>query len=179
MPFFERFASALKFILMDFFKVKYVIKYLDDFLFIGETEAECLHGLNSFMQLCHRLNLPLAEEKTVYPSRQVVFLGIHLNAQTQEASIPLDKAEKYARSIDETLKEKSVSLSHIREISGKLEHVTAIIKGGRAFLRRLHSSKLGEQRASRKIRLSSALKEDMKLWAHFLNTYNSKLCSLW
>ena len=171
---FERFASSLQYILENHYRVRHVIKMLDDFLFIGASEEECYHGLASFQHLCSSLNLPLAEEKTVYPSRQVVFLGIFLDAEAQLASIPYEKTSKYANHIDDILRKKSISLGSLREITGKLEHVTAIIKGGKAFLRRLHSAKCGVQQANRRILLSDPLREDLKLWTHFLKTYNSR-----
>ena len=69
---------------------------------------------------------------------------------------------------------KTISLGVLSEITGKLEHVTAIIKGGKALLRRLHSLKKGVQRASRRIQLVDSLKEDLKRWSHFLKTYNAR-----
>ena len=164
---FERFATALQYILYDHYKVKYVVKMLHDFFFVGKSREECLHGLNSFLHLCRQLNLPIAEEKTVFPAKQVVFLGIQLDTNYQVASIPKEKAAKYAEQIRLLSKQRSVSMGQLREITGKLEHVTAIIKGGKAFLRRLHSAKRGPQLSSRRIFLSSALKEDLELWCHF------------
>ena len=171
---FERVASALVYILQSVYKVRYVVKMLDDFLFIGASKEECEHGLVSFEHLCNRLNLPLASDKTVRASKQLVFLGIHLDSERQLASIPPEKALKYMREAESLANRSSCSLRELREISGKLEHATCIIKGGRAFIRRLHEAKQGFQSPSRRIKLLAPLKEDLLFWAHFLRTYNSE-----
>ena len=57
---------------------------------------------------------------------------------------------------------------------GQLEHVTRIIKGGRAFLRRLHWAKRGGQRASRVIALREEHREDLRCWGFFLRNYNAR-----
>ena len=164
---FERVASALAYILRSKYRVRYVIKMLDDFLFLGATKEECDYGLVSFEHLCHRLNLPLAEEKTVRATRRLAFLGIDLDAEKQLASIPPEKALKYAREISALAGKSSCSLRDLRQVTGKLEHATCIIKGGRAFIRRLHEAKKGPQVPSRRIKISGVLKEDMLLWVHF------------
>ena len=171
---FERIASALEFILRDYYKVKHVVKMLDDFMFVGESEAECGYALWAFRDLCSQLNIPLAEEKTVHPSREVVFLGIHLDSQSQFAAIPKDKAQCYAQLARKLACQKVITLGDLREITGKLEHATCIIKGGRAFLRRLHSAKRGVQRAARRMPVSASMSADLELWAHFLSSFNTR-----
>ena len=171
---FERIASALEFILRDSYGVKHLFKMLDDFLFIGSSRAECAHGLWAFEDLCRRLNLPLAEEKTVTPSREVVFLGINLDSALQQASIPSEKAQRYAQQAHELAQQKSITLGQLREVTGKLEHATCIIKGGRAFLRRLHDAKQGPQLANRRLKVTDSMRMDLEFWCHFLKVFNSR-----
>ena len=76
---FERISSALKHILITEYKVKHIVKMLDDFLFIGASESECRYGLESFQHLCMIVNIPLAEEKTVQPTNELIFLGFTLD----------------------------------------------------------------------------------------------------
>ena len=171
---FERVASALEFILRDRYKVKHVIKMLDDFMFIGESETECGYALWAFKDLCSQLNIPLADEKTVNPSREVVFLGILLNSRSQFAALPRDKAQRYAQLAQRLARQKTITLGDLREITGKLEHATCIIRGGRAFLRRLHNAKRGVQRAARRITVSASMSADLELWAQFLLSFNTR-----
>lgn len=68
---------------------------MDDFLFIGEARSEvCLLALNKFIQLCEEFGIPLALEKTVFPSVNIEFLGICIDSGLMEFSLPMDKIEK-------------------------------------------------------------------------------------
>ena len=128
------------------------------------------------MELCARLKLPLAEEKRAFPAKEVTFLGIALDSQRQRAAIPKEKARKYVSELRLALSKDVVPLGRLREITGKLEHVTCIIPGARPFIRRLHDAKRGPQNSDRRVILSQGLKEDLKLWAHFLSVFNARPC---
>ena len=143
---FERVTNALAYILKTRYKVRFLVKLLDDFLFIGETEEECEGALSACEELFGNLGLPLAPEKTVRPSKCVTFLGIMLDSAAKEASIPEEKIVSYLGQTEALARAPSCTLQDIRQLAGKLGHVTTIIPGGRAFLRRLHSATKGPQR---------------------------------
>ena len=44
-----------------------VIHILDDFLFIGPSEAKCQVDLDNFLCVCRRIGVPIADEKTMAP----------------------------------------------------------------------------------------------------------------
>ena len=79
---YQRFSNALKHLAL--YRIgnkegKAITNYLDDFLFIAWLKG-----------LCNDM-IPVAEEKTVWASLQVVFLGILLNGQHLMLSIPIEK----------------------------------------------------------------------------------------
>ena len=171
---FERVTNALAHILRTKYGVRYLVKLLDDFLFIGESKAECARALAAFENLCESLGLPLATEKTEPPGRRVTFLGITLDSERKEASLPEGKASRYSEEARALAKKDSCSLRDLREITGKLEHVTTIIPGGRAFIRRLHWAKRGPQRPGRTIRLYQGHRADLRTWVAFLRENNAR-----
>ena len=60
--------------------VSCILHYLDDFLIIGPPDSPaCKKNLNTFIQLCDSLGIPLASEKIEGPSTSLSFLGIHLD----------------------------------------------------------------------------------------------------
>lgn len=64
---FEKFSSALQWILESKFKVSHCVHVLDDFLFIGQPNSkECYDALLSFYTLATNINLPIKSEKTVH-----------------------------------------------------------------------------------------------------------------
>ena len=172
---FERFSSALKFILVSVYKVKHVVKLLDDFLFIGGTEAECRYALESFEHLCSITGVPLAHEKTVGPATSVTFLGVNLDTDSGHASIPVNKVTDYASAIEHTLQTRSLTLRELQSLTGKLNFTCCVITTGRCFLRRLYNSApKGLSHPRTKVHISDETALDLELWKQFLSQYNGR-----
>ena len=64
--------------------------------------------MSSFQNLCHKLGIPLNEEKTEGPATVIKFLGLTIDTQAQTISIPPEKIVDLL-SILETLLEKETS----------------------------------------------------------------------
>ena len=171
---FERFSSALEYILRELFKVKYVVKMLDDFLFLGKTLEECSYGLESFTRLCGLVGVPLAREKTVLPATRVTFLGVSIDTAAQSVSIPEEKVSSYAASIQTLLGQDTCSLRELKSTIGKLQFTCLVIPAGRAFLRRMHDATAGRSSPLSKVALGPATKEDLRIWSSFLGEFNGR-----
>ena len=120
-----------------------MVKVLDDFFFVGKTQAECRHALDQFTKLCADLGVPLAPHKTVGPTTVLTFLGVELDTIQMQARLPLDKLHTYTSDLEELLQHKKVTLRHLKSTIGKLEFSTAVIPSGKPFLRRLHDLTIG------------------------------------
>ena len=89
---FEKFATFLEWLVKKHSKNFAVIHYLDDFLFIGRaTSTNCQHSLNCFRALCATLGVPIAEDKTVGPTKCLTFLGIELDTEAMVLRLPEEK----------------------------------------------------------------------------------------
>lgn len=74
---FEKFSTALQWILTTKFMVPYCVHMLDDFLFIGaRSSPECYSSLLAFYVLAKDIGLPIKSEKTVYPTTTLTLLGL-------------------------------------------------------------------------------------------------------
>ena len=171
---FEEFTDSLVWILEHKFKVKGVIKYIDDFLFVSHSPQDCQNSLNSFLELAKQIGLPIAPEKTVLPTTSLTFLGIHVNTQTMQASLPLEKLTSHHQSIVEHLSNKKITLQSLRTLIGRLQFATSIVTPGRPFLRRLIDLTIGKSNPYHKIDLSKEVKADLITWSNFLHQYNGK-----
>ena len=85
---FEAFRTALEWLALHRLGASGVLHILDDFLFIAESEEKCQADLNSFLNLCEYLGVPMAEEKTVDPHTVLQFAGITLDTVKQEDRLP-------------------------------------------------------------------------------------------
>ena len=171
---FEKVSDGLVFILKERFGVVKVVKYLDDFLFVGKNRECCARSLRTFQALCKELGIPLAEHKTEGPTRALDFLGYHLDTRAMIVSIPKEKIDDYSLCVWQMMEAKVTTLRELRSIIGKLLFVTNIIRGGKCFLRRLINLTIGKHHPAQRITLSSETLEDLKLWQKFLLQYNGE-----
>ena len=83
---YQRFSNALKFLLEKRMarmpgKGKALTNYLDDLLFIAIAKWICNQMIREFLNLCARLCIPVALEKTEWATSTLIFLGILLNGR--------------------------------------------------------------------------------------------------
>ena len=72
---FEKFSTALQWIMQTKFDAKGISHILDDFIFIGPPDSpECLLKLNQFLELCSQINIPIKKSKTFTPSENRLFM---------------------------------------------------------------------------------------------------------
>ena len=80
--------------------MSWILHYLDDFLIIGPADSPaCKQNLNTFIQLCDSLGIPLASEKIEGPSISLSFLGIHLDTAHMEIKLPEDKLSRIQQTL--------------------------------------------------------------------------------
>ncbi len=170
---FETVSDAILHILKHRFGINNVVKILDDFLFLEKTVAECKRSLNIFLQVAQHLGFAIALDKTTTnPSTTVTFLGIKLDSQAMTASLPQDKLFKYAGNINKALDKQKITIAELRTLVGQLQFATCVVKGGRPFLRRLIDLSTQSDKPYWHVRLSEDTKSDLRMWLHFLYTYN-------
>lgn len=89
--YFEAFASFLEWVVSQVVGVQSLIHYLDNFLFLGPPKTKvCMDLLSSFFSICKAFGVPLAQEKTVFPSTCLEFLGITIDMVLMEFRLPME-----------------------------------------------------------------------------------------
>ena len=91
---FEEFSTALEWVAYHKLGATSVVRVLDDFLFIENSEEKTKSILMRFQDMCSKIGIPLAGDKTFGPKQVMIFLGITLDATKFEARLPLDKLAK-------------------------------------------------------------------------------------
>ena len=134
---FETFSTALEWIAKDKVRASSVIHILDDFLFLGPSEAKCQVALDNFLCVCRRIGVPIADEKTIGPTNALQFTGIALDTALMEVRLPEDKLAKYRSQLADFCPRKSVNLKELQSLIRLLNFACCVVVPGRAFLRRL------------------------------------------
>ena len=71
-----------------------ITNYLDDFLFIALTIMRCNYIIQTFLDICLEVGVPIVFEKTEWGSELIIFLGILLDGRFLRLAIPVDKRER-------------------------------------------------------------------------------------
>ena len=171
---FEKFSTALEWILLNYLPGTLVYHVLDDFIFISESKKECQEALETFLRIAENIGIPISAEKTEGPIKKLTFLGIELDTVSQQARLPTDKIMKCTDLIAEILKKKKVTLKEMQSLLGLLNFACQVILPGRPFLRRLYDLTIGVTQPYHHIRLRKNCKDDLKVWLEFLSKFNGK-----
>ena len=171
---FERFSSALEWILINKLGVRHSCHILDDFLFLSHTFRECKSFLDAWKHLCKIVNIPLAPDKTFDPDQIMIFLGIELSTIEMMARLPEDKIVTYRNQMQELLQSRTVKLKTMQSAIGALQFSTSVITPGKAFVRRLIDTTIGVTKPFYYVTVSAEAKKDLKMWHTFFSHHNGK-----
>lgn len=169
---FSAFSDAIKWLICGKIEHAGIVKVLDDFLFVGQSEEECNAQLSTFKELCSEIGIPIAEHKTVKACQKLIFLGIEIDTKVMVATLPMEKIRRYALKISDTLDRRKITLTELKSLLGVLQYATSVIRGGRAFLRRLYDLTKNVKHGHFKVTLNKQVKEDLLIWQKFLKCYN-------
>ena len=171
---FEKFSTAIEWIMINYIPTTLVYHVLDDFLFIAANKNECEKSLATFLRICENIGVPISAEKTEGPNTTLTFLGIEIDTVSQYARLPKEKIIKCIEMIDMFLRKKKVTLRELQSLLGLLSFACQVILPGRPFLRRLFDLTRGITQPYHHIRLRKYCKDDLRVWLEFLNSFNGK-----
>ena len=153
--------------------VSYSIHYLDDFLTMGPPASPtCQHNLETFIQVCNDLGVPLALEKVEGPTTCLTFLGITLDTYKMEIRLPEEKLIRIRHEIRGWLQKKKATKKQILSLVGLLQHATKVVKCGRTFVARMYGTAAKVKELLFYTRLNNEFKSDLYWWHIFLEHWN-------
>ena len=150
-----------------------VIHYLDDFLIFGSPRSqECRQGLETTVNLCARLGIPIAGHKMEGPTCKLTFLGIELDSEAGILRLPAEKLQRLQREIRWWTGRSSCTKRDLLSLIGQLQHACCVVRPGRTFLRRMIGLAKVARELHHRLRLNKGFKSDLLWWACFLPTWN-------
>lgn len=170
---FEKFSTFLQWELKRRIETGKIFHYLDDFLFLGASGSdECVQLMRGFQDLCEFIGVPLAQEKTMGPCTNIIFLGLEIDTSDMVVRIPPEKIQQLTALLTSSLIKKSLQLQEIQSIVGSLNFFSKGVPNARAFNRRFYDATCGITKPHYHIKLSSGIKEDIMMWLKFLQDFN-------
>lgn len=149
-----------------------VVVYLDDFLVIGKTQAECQQAYDILCSLLLDLGFELSSKKLVPPCQELVFLGILINCKDLTLKLPEEKLSQLRSELSLYLTRTRATKRQLQQLAGRLNWACKVVFGGRTFLRRVLDMMNTMSSSASQCRLTPDFHRDIEWWAEFLDTFN-------
>jgi len=169
---FERFAKFLLFCVKSRLHSGALMQYLDDYLGGNRTAKSCQENMKIFHNTAKELGVPIANEKTVGPTKVLVFLGLELDSENMQVRIPTEKVEQVIEKIVTLSGKQKTNLKSLQSLIGSLNFCCRAIPMGRPFCRRLIDKTCGLTRPYHHCRITKEMKRDLQMWLTFFQDYN-------
>lgn len=169
---FNALSEALCWILLNNYKLPFVLHLLDDFLVVDYPRSRpdrCIGTLKSVFGL---LGVPLSAEKTQGPVTAVEFLGITLDSELMQASLPLEKLVRIRAVIKHASVAASVSKRELLSLLGHLTFAMRIIPQGRSFVSRLLDLSKTASALHDRVALDDGCRSDLRFWSSLCDSWN-------
>ncbi len=169
---FDMLSEAICWILSNNYDVPYLVHLLDDFLIISPPDSIPAAHLLTTQTVFSELGIPLAQDKTAGPSTSIEFLGINLDSQKFQASLPKEKIDRTILVASTLLANPSCSKRELLSILGHLNFTMRIIPQGRPFFSHLLSLASSAHALEDQITLTDSCCNELNLWISFLKQWN-------
>lgn len=152
-----------------------IVNYLDDFINISGSWEKCIENQVKIIRFLRFLGFFVSWQKVSPPSTRTVFLGLIIDSNLMELSLPPGKLDKMRNLVDEINGLDRVSKNQLDRLTGMLAHCSTIIKGGRTFCRSLYDHyRVMNKSKLKTVRLSETAKSDLDWWAQSAYLFNGK-----
>ena len=172
---FNEVADALQWICQSHLSIEDILHLLDDFLILGPPQSSvCMDRIRLALDMCEYLGVPIADEKTTWPTTELVFLGIVLDTERLESRLPDDKKQDLLQLLTEMSTKERCTLKELQRLLGKLNFASRVVVPGRTFTRRLYDATCRVSKPYHHVRLSAACRLDLLWWKELLHSWNGR-----
>ena len=170
---FNSVATMVEWILTNNYAIPNLLHYLDDFITTGPPSSPlCQSYLNTALEVCKHLGLPLHPNKCVGPLTRMVVLGIELDSANQIARLPDDKLQALRQLLQSWNSRRWCNRNQLESLIGHLHHAAKVVWPGRTFIRRMIDLLSCFRRWDHPIRLNMEFRRDLQWWQQFVGTWN-------
>jgi hypothetical protein len=170
--------------------IEALIRYLDDFLFLDGSESASQGSLASAMRIFDEFGLVVNPEKTEGPAQRITFLGVLFDSTSQTVACTPERVCELITLLHASVARRSIRLSALESLIGKLQFATQVLPGFRPFTHRLQAvlnARLASiargrggvrrhefARAVARVRVDTGFRADVSFWLSHLRGWNGK-----
>ena len=146
--------------------------YLDDIIAISPTKEIALRDYNKVLALLQKLGLAIAAQKLQPPATAVIWLGIRIDVDANQLSIPPQKLGLIKDCMAAAADQRYLTKKHLQRLIGLANHLTKVVRAARTFICRLLAALRGA--ASDHIRVTREIRADLAWYANYLSASNGR-----
>lgn len=151
--------------------------YLDDFLFAGGANTHnCRILMDAFLEVASEMGVPIAENKTVGPTTNLIFLGLEIDTVLMLVRVPDKKIQKLKSLLGNFVFMKKVRVNVLESMLGLMSFCSRAIPSARAFLRRFYDilAKMKDKKPYYLVKVTQEMKLDASVLLEFLINFNGE-----
>ena len=147
--------------------------YVDDFIGLNNDFNEAVRTFAGFESLCDQLGLKIAAEKSVYPTTRIEWLGISIDSEKMETSIPKDKLREVIAECTKWASRDTADRRDLQSLCGRLNHIAQCVRPARRYMNRILQA-LREARGGRRIHVDEEFLKDIRWFIDYAEQTNGK-----
>ena len=152
-----------------------IVNYLDDFLLVARTHAQCAAAAHTFKKLLASLGWQINAKKCVEPTTSCEFLGVLINTRGQKLSITPTRLAEAQELVAKFEGMKACQVRQLQSLIGRLNWLARVDPSCRPFLRRMINLLVGRAHSSwHFVRLNSEFRKDLEWWAGRLHSWKGR-----
>jgi hypothetical protein len=173
----ERYATAMEWIIRTQFDVQHITHYVDDTFLASNTEQLCARDLARTKAGMAALGAPDAADKTEGPATALTYLGIRINSANMSISLDAAKLAGIQELLDLWCTYTTCSVRRLQSVIGTLQWAAYVVRHGRTFLQHLRDLLAANQDSSNPadesaITLTEEAREDLRWWQRYIAQWN-------
>ena len=136
----------------------------------------CNKLVSQFLELCNKIGVPVALEKTEWATKIIVFLGLLLDGSKFVVAIPEDKRIKALNWIQSMISRHKSTVKELEKLTGLLNFLNRAVFPGCAFTRRMYAKftrQTKDLKSHHHVTLDKEFKDDCRMWQSFLTDLNT------
>ncbi|XP_041102689.1 uncharacterized protein LOC121313986 [Polyodon spathula] len=169
---FNSLSEALCWILLNIYRVPFLLHLLDDFLLTSHPSDPPAQAINQLKTLFSSLGVPFSKEKTIGPVNSLEFLGITLDTVKFEASLPSAKLQRILSLINCFQISSTIKKRDLLSLLGHFNFAICIIPQSRTFISRLLALSSSAKNLNPHIKIPAEARKDIEMWINLLSNWN-------
>ena len=155
-------------------KVKHIdtFMYLDDIIIVSSSKQQAERQYRDTLTYLEGLGLQVASKKLQPLARSVTWLGICIDLDANQISIPPAKLHLIKRCLAAAARQPRITKRHLQSLLGYINHLSKVVRAARIFIGRM----LAALRAAEGdvVTVTPHIKADLGWFARYLDKENAK-----